>query len=76
LKQQLITPKEAASRLGLSTITLAIWRCRRPLALRYHKLRNGRIMYGVDDVDALAAARASMKTTGGGGDEGPTCSLP
>lgn len=76
MKQNLITPKEAAARLGLSTITLAIWRCRRPSILRYSKLGNGRIMYGSDDVDALAAARAAMKTAGGGGADGPTCSRP
>ena len=56
-----ITTKEAAARLGLSPITLAIWRCRRPLPLRFYKSRgNGRVTYDAADVEELAAKRSQL----------------
>ena len=35
---KLITPEEAAKFLGLSTITLAVWRCRKRYNLQYYKI--------------------------------------
>lgn len=60
MDRKYLEPKEAAARLNLSPITLAIWRCQRPLKLRYYKQRNGRIKYDVDDVDRLATERRTL----------------
>jgi hypothetical protein len=75
LDKVFISAKDAAIQLGLSPITLAIWRCRRPRVLPYYKQRNGRIMYDLEDVATLATQRAAVKKMGGSSD-GPTCGRP
>ena len=55
-KQNLLTPQDVADRLGVSTTTLATWRCTKRYPLTYVKV--GRLVrYRADDVDAFEIAR-------------------
>ena len=52
----LLTPQDVADRLGVSTTTLATWRCTKRYPLTYVKI--GRLVrYRVTDVDAFEVAR-------------------
>ena len=52
----LLTPQDVADRLGVSTTTLATWRCTKRYPLTYLKI--GRLVrYRVTDVDAFEVAR-------------------
>jgi len=55
-KPNLLTPQDVADRLGVSTTTLATWRCTKRYPLAYVKV--GRLVrYRVGDVDAFEIAR-------------------
>ncbi|MEY8099851.1 helix-turn-helix transcriptional regulator [Falsihalocynthiibacter sp. S25ZX9] len=54
--QILLTPKDVAVRLGISTTTLATWRCTKRYPLAYVKV--GRLVrYRAGDVDAFEISR-------------------
>lgn len=55
-KPNLMTPQDVADRLGISTTTLATWRCTQRYALAYVKV--GRLVrYRAGDVDAFEIAQ-------------------
>jgi len=55
-KPNLLTPQDVADRLGVSTTTLATWRCTKRYPLAYVKV--GRLVrYRVGDVDAFEITR-------------------
>jgi excisionase family DNA binding protein len=52
----LLTPAEVAERLGISTATLATWRCTKRYPLSYVKV--GRLVrYRIADLDAFEISR-------------------
>ena len=52
----LLTPSEVADRLGISTATLATWRCTKRYPLSYVKV--GRLVrYRIADLDAFEISR-------------------
>jgi predicted DNA-binding transcriptional regulator AlpA len=52
----LLTPKDVATRLGVSITTLATWRCTKRYALTYVKI--GRLVrYRLADVEAFETSR-------------------
>ena len=53
---QLLNAKEVADQLGVTTTTLAIWRCRKQ-GLPYVKLGNRMIRYKAADVAAYVQER-------------------
>jgi excisionase family DNA binding protein len=56
-KQNLLTPQDVATRLGVSVPTLATWRCTKRYALTYVKI--GRLVrYRLSDVEAFEASRS------------------
>lgn len=58
---ELLTPAEAAARLGLKVGTLAVWRCTNRYPLPYY--RAGRLIrYAAADVDAFLAGRRQEHT--------------
>ncbi len=53
---QLLTPQDVASRLGVSTTTLSTWRCTKRYPLPYVKV--GRLVrYRLEDVEEFELAR-------------------
>jgi excisionase family DNA binding protein len=55
-KTNLLTPAEVAERLGVSTATLATWRCTKRYPLSYVKV--GRLVrYRIADLDAFEISR-------------------
>jgi excisionase family DNA binding protein len=55
-KTNLLTPTEVAERLGVSTATLATWRCTKRYPLTYVKV--GRLVrYRIADLDAFEISR-------------------
>jgi excisionase family DNA binding protein len=53
---KLLTPQDVATRLGVSTTTLATWRCTKRYALTYIKV--GRLVrYRLADVEAFEESR-------------------
>ena len=55
-KPNLLTPQDVAERLGVSTTTLATWRCTKRYALTYIKV--GRLVrYRLADLEAFEASR-------------------
>lgn len=55
-KPNLLKPRDVAARLGVSTATLATWRCTKRYALTYIKV--GRLVrYRLADVEAFEASR-------------------
>jgi predicted DNA-binding transcriptional regulator AlpA len=57
MEQQLLTAKEVAKQLGVTTTTLAIWRYRGMRDLPWVKLGNRMIRYRVQDVEAYVRER-------------------
>ncbi len=58
----LLTPWDVAERLGVSTATLATWRCTKRYPLTYVKV--GRLVrYRAADVDAFEIGRLQESTT-------------
>ena len=57
------TPKEAATYLGLSTISLAMWRTRGigPAFIKLDPTPTGRVLYHIRDLKALKAYREQAK---------------
>jgi excisionase family DNA binding protein len=53
----LLTPEQAAQYLGVSTATLAIWRCKKRYPLPYVKI-GGLVRYRKPELDAFIASRA------------------
>jgi predicted site-specific integrase-resolvase len=56
VKDRLLTPRETAERLGISVMTLSIWRCRHRYNLVYTPIGR-RIMYFESDVEKFARSR-------------------
>lgn len=54
---RLLTPDQVAEQLGVTTHTLAVWRCTRRYPLKYHKIGT-RVRYRQADVDAFIEHRA------------------
>lgn len=55
-KTNLMTPKEVADYLGVSTETLNVWRCTKRYNLPY--IKAGRLVrYRVEDLDQFVASR-------------------
>jgi hypothetical protein len=55
-KTTLLTPQDVADRLGVSTATLATWRCTKRYPLSYVKV--GRLVrYRIADLDAFEISR-------------------
>ena len=55
-KKNLMTPKEVADYLGVSTETLNVWRCTKRYDLAY--IKAGRLVrYRNEDVEAFVASR-------------------
>ncbi|MBL4874441.1 MAG: helix-turn-helix domain-containing protein [Rhodobacteraceae bacterium] len=55
-KTNLMTPKEVADYLGISTETLNVWRCTKRYDLAY--IKAGRLVrYRIEDVEAFVASR-------------------
>ena len=60
-KPNLLTPLDVATRLGVSTTTLATWRCTKRYALTYVKI--GRLVrYRMADVEAFENSRSHEVT--------------
>lgn len=55
-KRRALNPKEAAAFLGVSAITLSIWRCRKRYALPYMRIGN-RIFYELQDLQNFKKRR-------------------
>ena len=56
MELNLITPKEAADRLGVAIGTMAIWRTTKRYDLPYVKVGR-KVMYRLTDIEAFIAAR-------------------
>ena len=56
------SPKEAAAYLGISTISLAMWRTHGE-GPAYFKSPTGRVVYSLRDLEVLKAKRERAKTT-------------
>lgn len=56
VNSKLLTPKEAARRLRISTDTLASWRCRQTYALSFVKI-GARVFYRAEDLQKFIEAR-------------------
>jgi excisionase family DNA binding protein len=54
---ELLTPEQVAQKLGVTTGTLAVWRCRRRYPLRYVKI-GAKIRYRVEDVQKFIERRS------------------
>ena len=55
-KRRALNPREAAAFLGVSHISLAIWRCKKRYALPYLRVGN-RIFYELKDLEAFKKRR-------------------
>lgn len=54
--EALITPEQTSNLLGVSTHTLAVWRCRKRYGLRYVKLGR-KVMYRPTDIERFLRSR-------------------
>ena len=52
----LLTPRQAATELGVSPGTLAVWRCRKRYPLRYIKV-GSKVRYRLADIEKFLDAR-------------------
>lgn len=49
-QNQLLSPDQVASQLGITIHTLAVWRCTGRYPLKFHKIGN-RVRYRQSDID-------------------------
>lgn len=56
VNSKLLTPKEAARKLRVSTDTLASWRCRHTYALSFVKI-GARVFYRAEDLERFIKKR-------------------
>ena len=59
-KPQLLTPRQAATELGVSPGTLAVWRCRKRYPLRYIKV-GSKVRYRLTDIEKFLTARTQAR---------------
>jgi hypothetical protein len=56
--EPLLTPKQTSRILGVTTDTLAVWRCRKRYALAFIKVGR-KVMYRPSDIDRFLKRRTS-----------------
>lgn len=54
---ELLTPAEAAARLGVAVGTLAVWRCKKRYGLVYRKM-GSKVRYTTADIERFIEKRA------------------
>jgi predicted site-specific integrase-resolvase len=54
---ELLDPQQTAQKLGVTTGTLAVWRCRKRYALRYVKV-GAKVRYRAEDVQRFIERRS------------------
>ncbi|HEX4387791.1 MAG TPA: helix-turn-helix domain-containing protein [Steroidobacteraceae bacterium] len=60
--EPLLTPKQTSRILGVTTDTLAVWRCRKRYALTFIKVGR-KVMYRSSDIDRFLKRRTKGETT-------------